>query len=101
MRQQRVIQGCYKSDAARNMSSLTGKRRALTAFCNGMQGCPKHFSVQGGMGAALLRKPETVEDIIKTLKRNINIPITVSHACIMVLSDFCVSFQRAAAQSAR
>ncbi|RLN60180.1 hypothetical protein BBJ29_003372, partial [Phytophthora kernoviae] len=26
-------------------------------------GCPKHFSVQGGMGAALLRKPEVACDI--------------------------------------
>ncbi|KAJ8575021.1 hypothetical protein ON010_g4190 [Phytophthora cinnamomi] len=26
-------------------------------------GCPKHFSIQGGMGAALLRKPEVACDI--------------------------------------
>ncbi|KUF80559.1 tRNA-dihydrouridine(20) synthase [Phytophthora nicotianae] len=26
-------------------------------------GCPKHFSVQGGMGAALLRKPEVACDV--------------------------------------
>lgn len=28
-------------------------------------GCPKHFSVQGGMGAALLSKPETVRDVCR------------------------------------
>jgi tRNA-dihydrouridine synthase 2 len=66
-------------------------------------GCPKHFSVHGGMGAALLRKPEVACDvrltrsspaisldlpltgrilalcqrqIIKTLRRNLNIPIS-------------------------
>eukprot|EP00899_Mesostigma_viride_P008596 jgi/Mesvir1/17738/Mv05594-RA.2 len=39
-------------------------------------GCPKHFSVQGGMGSALLQKPETVEDIVKTLHRNLDIPVT-------------------------
>lgn len=39
-------------------------------------GCPKHFSLSGGMGAALLKKPEVVEDILKTLKRNLNIPVT-------------------------
>ncbi|KAG7390608.1 tRNA-dihydrouridine(20) synthase [NAD(P)+]-like [Phytophthora boehmeriae] len=39
-------------------------------------GCPKHFSVQGGMGAALLRKPEVACDIIKTLRRNLNIPVS-------------------------
>jgi tRNA-dihydrouridine synthase 2 len=26
-------------------------------------GCPKEFSVQGGMGAALLKKPELVKDV--------------------------------------
>ncbi|KAG7380136.1 tRNA-dihydrouridine(20) synthase [NAD(P)+]-like [Phytophthora pseudosyringae] len=39
-------------------------------------GCPKHFSVQGGMGAALLRKPQVACDIIKTLRRNLNIPVS-------------------------
>lgn len=39
-------------------------------------GCPKHFSMSGGMGAALLRRPEVAEDILKTLKRNLNIPVT-------------------------
>ncbi|KAJ0412471.1 hypothetical protein ATCC90586_005491 [Pythium insidiosum] len=35
-------------------------------------GCPKHFSIQGGMGAALLQK----RDIIKTLSSNLNIPVS-------------------------
>ena len=39
-------------------------------------GCPKHFSISGGMGAALLKKPEVAEDILKTLRRNLNIPVT-------------------------
>jgi tRNA-dihydrouridine synthase len=26
-------------------------------------GCPKHFSISGGMGAALLDKPEVVHDV--------------------------------------
>jgi tRNA-dihydrouridine synthase 2 len=26
-------------------------------------GCPKHFSIQGGMGAALLKKPELACDV--------------------------------------
>lgn len=28
-------------------------------------GCPKRFSLQGGMGAALLQKPEVAADIIR------------------------------------
>lgn len=39
-------------------------------------GCPKHFSVQGGMGAALLHKPEIAADIIATLRRNLNVPVS-------------------------
>lgn len=41
-------------------------------------GCPKKFSILGGMGAALLTKPDIVEDIVKTLKRNLrnNLSIT-------------------------
>lgn len=38
-------------------------------------GCPKHYSVSRGGGAALMLKPEEAEDIIKTLRRNLNIPI--------------------------
>lgn len=39
-------------------------------------GCPKFFSIQGGMGVYLLKHPEKVKDIITSLKRNINLPIT-------------------------
>jgi len=39
-------------------------------------GCPKHFSVSGGMGCALLTKPEVVVDILKTLIRNLDVPVT-------------------------
>jgi len=39
-------------------------------------GCPKAFSTGGGMGAALLSKPDTAVDIIKTLKRNLPVPVT-------------------------
>ncbi|KAH7681613.1 tRNA-dihydrouridine synthase protein [Dioscorea alata] len=39
-------------------------------------GCPKSFSISGGMGAALLSKPELIHDIITTLKRNLDNTIT-------------------------
>lgn len=39
-------------------------------------GCPRSFSVSGGMGAALLSKPELIHDILTTLKRNLDIPVT-------------------------
>lgn len=39
-------------------------------------GCPKAFSLKGGMGAALLHKPELVKAILVELKQNISIPIS-------------------------
>mmetsp|Transcript_9845 Transcript_9845/g.15866 ORF Transcript_9845/g.15866 Transcript_9845/m.15866 type:complete len:336 (-) Transcript_9845:146-1153(-) len=39
-------------------------------------GCPKHFSVHAGMGAGLLSSPETIQDILRTLVRNLSIPVT-------------------------
>lgn len=39
-------------------------------------GCPKHFSISGGMGAALLSKPQLVKEILSTLVRNLNKPVT-------------------------
>jgi tRNA-dihydrouridine synthase 2 len=39
-------------------------------------GCPKHFSIQGGMGAALLSNPSKIYDILTTLVRNLENPIT-------------------------
>ena len=41
-------------------------------------GCPKLFSTHGGMGSQLLKKPETVRDILTTLRRNLpaDLPVT-------------------------
>jgi tRNA-dihydrouridine synthase 2 len=49
-------------------------------------GCPVQFSVQGGMGSALLNKPETVRDILTTLRRNLpsELPVTCK---IRILRD--------------
>ncbi|XP_059485908.1 tRNA-dihydrouridine(20) synthase [NAD(P)+]-like isoform X2 [Neocloeon triangulifer] len=39
-------------------------------------GCPKEFSLKGGMGAALLTQPEKVKNIITTLVKGCTLPIT-------------------------
>ncbi|XP_065202122.1 tRNA-dihydrouridine(20) synthase [NAD(P)+]-like [Planococcus citri] len=39
-------------------------------------GCPKHFSVSGGMGAALLSNKETAQKIIQNVKKSVSIPVT-------------------------
>eukprot|EP00568_Trieres_chinensis_P017875 CAMPEP_0183324024 /NCGR_PEP_ID=MMETSP0160_2-20130417/75928_1 /TAXON_ID=2839 ORGANISM="Odontella Sinensis, Strain Grunow 1884" /NCGR_SAMPLE_ID=MMETSP0160_2 /ASSEMBLY_ACC=CAM_ASM_000250 /LENGTH=503 /DNA_ID=CAMNT_0025491517 /DNA_START=26 /DNA_END=1537 /DNA_ORIENTATION=- len=47
-------------------------------------GCPKKFSVSGGMGSALLSDPKRACDIIKTLRRNLEVPVS---AKIRLLKD--------------
>lgn len=39
-------------------------------------GCPKKFSVQGGMGSALLETPDLLESILSTLVSSLSIPVT-------------------------
>jgi len=40
-------------------------------------GCPKHYSISKSMGAAHMSSPEAAEDLIKTLRRNLSIPVSV------------------------
>lgn len=39
-------------------------------------GCPKEFSIKGGMGAALLKQSDKACEILSTLVQNCKIPIT-------------------------
>lgn len=39
-------------------------------------GCPKEFSIKGGMGSALLIQPEKAKAILEKLVKNVKIPIT-------------------------
>lgn len=39
-------------------------------------GCPVHFSVHGGMGSALLSKPDVIESILRKLVENVPKPVT-------------------------
>jgi len=39
-------------------------------------GCPKEFSIKGGMGAALLKQPEKIKEILSLLVKNLAIPVT-------------------------
>eukprot|EP01060_Flectonema_neradi_P031021 TRINITY_DN4606_c0_g1_i1.p1 TRINITY_DN4606_c0_g1~~TRINITY_DN4606_c0_g1_i1.p1 ORF type:complete len:380 (+),score=79.08 TRINITY_DN4606_c0_g1_i1:45-1184(+) len=39
-------------------------------------GCPKDFSIKGGMGAALLSEPDKACSILKALKENVSIPVS-------------------------
>ena len=39
-------------------------------------GCPKEFSIKGGMGAALMADTEKAKLILSTLVKNLSIPVT-------------------------
>ncbi|XP_067007933.2 tRNA-dihydrouridine(20) synthase [NAD(P)+]-like [Anabrus simplex] len=39
-------------------------------------GCPKKFSVDGGMGVALLSQPEKAHNILSTLVNSVSVPVT-------------------------
>ena len=39
-------------------------------------GCPVHFSTSGGMGSALLKKPDTAAEIVRTLSAALPCPVT-------------------------
>ncbi|XP_049857294.1 tRNA-dihydrouridine(20) synthase [NAD(P)+]-like [Schistocerca gregaria] len=50
-------------------------------------GCPKEFSVKGGMGAALLSEPQKAFDILSTLVKSVNIPVTCKIRILPDLDD--------------
>ncbi|KHJ48604.1 hypothetical protein D918_00906 [Trichuris suis] len=50
-------------------------------------GCPKSFSLAGGMGAALLNKPYLVEEILTTLVKSVRKPVTCKIRLLPKLDD--------------
>ncbi|CAF1303736.1 unnamed protein product [Adineta steineri] len=48
-------------------------------------GCPKKFSIQGGMGSALLDHPDKVKQILETLVNNLSIPVSCKIRCLPTL----------------
>lgn len=55
-------------------------------------GCPKKFSVSGGMGAALLKDPDRAGRIVKTLRAEIPRPVSVKIRLLKSVQetlDFC------------
>lgn len=71
----RVVFQMGTSNAARALAAAQIVCNDVAAIDINM-GCPKPFSISGGMGAALLRKPDLIHDILTTLKRNLNTPVT-------------------------
>ena len=66
------------SNGARALAAL--QKSGVLADVDGIDvnmGCPKHFSVQGGMGAALLANQHNAAEIVYTLSSNLgDMPVT-------------------------
>ncbi|CAE7237950.1 DUS2 [Symbiodinium microadriaticum] len=67
-------------------------------------GCPKSFSVKGGMGAALLDQPELVADLLKMLRRELPAQTTLTCKIRMLPSthktrDFMQVCERSGAEA--
>ncbi|KAK1272519.1 hypothetical protein QJS04_geneDACA015222 [Acorus gramineus] len=71
----RVVFQMGTSCAARALATAQLVCKDVAAIDINM-GCPKSFSISGGMGAALLSKPELIDDILTTLTRNLDMPVT-------------------------
>lgn len=73
-RQQLVLQ-LGTSDAERALSVGKLVENDIAGLDINM-GCPKEFSIKGGMGVALLAQPDKAEHILTTLCQNLSIPVT-------------------------
>jgi len=71
----RVVFQMGTSNAVRALKAAQLVCQDVTAIDINM-GCPKSFSLSGGMGAALLSKPELIHDILTTLRRNLDTTVT-------------------------
>ncbi|KAG8223059.1 hypothetical protein J437_LFUL002007 [Ladona fulva] len=62
--------------SAERASKVAKKVEQDVAAIDINMGCPKEFSIKGGMGAALLSKPDLACEIISTLSSQLSIPVT-------------------------
>ncbi|GAB1600108.1 tRNA-dihydrouridine(20) synthase [NAD(P)+]-like [Argonauta hians] len=74
------------ADAKRALISAKKVEDCVAAIDVNM-GCPKEFSIKGGMGAALLKKPDKVKEILTTLVSNLSIPVTCKIRVLPSLED--------------
>ena len=64
---------CQKSSTVTNLYTF---RSEDIAGIDINMGCPEHFSVVGGMGAALLSDPDRARKIIESVRRAVDLPVT-------------------------
>ncbi|CAM9377686.1 unnamed protein product [Scytosiphon promiscuus] len=75
LEQGRLVYQIGTGDATHALRAAQHVERDVAAVDVNM-GCPKRFSLQGAMGAALLKRPEIAADIVGTLRRNLSVPVS-------------------------
>jgi tRNA-dihydrouridine synthase 2 len=90
---ERIVLQLGTAGAAEALEAATCAAKDVRAVDLNM-GCPVKFSLQGGMGSALLTEPEKVRDILTTLRRNLpsHLPVTCK---IRLLDNFHDTLQLA------
>nr|CDS33448.1 tRNA dihydrouridine synthase 2 [Hymenolepis microstoma] len=71
----KVILQLGTADAKRALIAARKVQTDVAAIDVNM-GCPKDYSIKGGMGAALLKQPEKIKAILTTLVQNLHVPVT-------------------------
>jgi len=82
----KVILQLGTSDAVRALSAAKLVEQDVSGIDVNM-GCPKMFSLKGGMGSALLTQPQKVYDILTNLVNNIRKPITCKIRVLQRIED--------------
>lgn len=82
----RVVLQMGTCDAARALAVGLKMQQDIAGLDINM-GCPKEFSIKGGMGAALLAQPDKACQILKTLVEGLQIPVTCKIRILPNLPD--------------
>ena len=86
------------SKAVEAAQKVIGFVDALDLNC----GCPESFATSRGAGSALMYHPQTVSEVIKALRRNFNLPISVKHRLLPNIEQsiqFAVACEQAGASA--
>lgn len=67
--------------AANSNTDFLNATKMVQNYADGVDlncGCPQNWAMQDGYGSYLLKKPEVIEDMVKTVKRNVPSTFSVS-----------------------
>ncbi|KAF8571080.1 hypothetical protein P879_04160 [Paragonimus westermani] len=82
----RVVAQLGTPDAKQGLNAAKMLENDVVAIDVNM-GCPKEYSIKGGMGAALLTQPDKVKDILTCLTTSLRVPVTCKIRILPKLED--------------